>query len=236
MKIVEQLSLFLLNQPGTLAAVCDALAEAKVNIYGLSVADAADHAVVRMVVSDPRKALHIFEAHGTLAVESDVLLIENENRPGMLSRIARKLARRRAEARTTVPSGAAVAEPSRAKEVVRASDLKELLGTAPYDPSLLTLEPKVGVATGLLVRARERQAEIDARRCQRERALEHLDRLGRLAGAAQALGELEVRLDVGGPRRDRAAQPHLRVGEAAGVEVRHAERDRERGIGGRGAG
>lgn len=92
MKIVEQLSLFLLNQPGTLAAVCDALAEARVNIYGLSVADATDHAVVRMVVSDPRKALHIFEAHGTLAVESDVLLIENENRPGMLSRIARRLA------------------------------------------------------------------------------------------------------------------------------------------------
>jgi hypothetical protein len=45
-----------------------------------------------MVVSDPRKALHIFEAHGTLAVESDVLLIENENRPGMLSRIACRLA------------------------------------------------------------------------------------------------------------------------------------------------
>ena len=92
MKIVEQLALFLHNRPGTLAAVCDALAEARINIYGLSVADAADHAVVRMVVSDPRKAMHIFEAHGTLAVESDVLMIENDNRPGMLSRIAKELA------------------------------------------------------------------------------------------------------------------------------------------------
>jgi hypothetical protein len=91
-KIVEQLSLFIVNRPGTLAAVCDALAEARVNIYGLSIADATDHAVVRMVVSDPRKALHVFEAHGTLAVESDVLMIENENRPGMLSRIASTLA------------------------------------------------------------------------------------------------------------------------------------------------
>ena len=92
MKIVEQLALFLHNRPGTLAAVCDALAEARINIYGLSVADAADHAVVRMVVSDPRKALHIFEAHGALAVESEVLMIENDNRPGMLSRIATELA------------------------------------------------------------------------------------------------------------------------------------------------
>jgi len=92
MKIVEQLALFLYNKPGTLAAVCDALAEAKINIYGLSVSDTTDHAVVRMVVSDPRKALHIFEAHGTLVVETEVLMIENENRPGMLSRIAKTLA------------------------------------------------------------------------------------------------------------------------------------------------
>lgn len=92
MKIVEQLALFLHNRPGTLAAVCDALAEARINIYGLSVSDAADHAVVRLVVSDPRKAMHIFEEHGTLAVESEVLMIDNENRPGMLSRIAKELA------------------------------------------------------------------------------------------------------------------------------------------------
>jgi hypothetical protein len=91
MKIVEQLALFLHNKPGTLAAVCDALAEARINIYALSIADTVDHAVVRMVVSDTRRALHIFESHGTLALESDVLMIENENRPGMLSRIAKAL-------------------------------------------------------------------------------------------------------------------------------------------------
>ncbi len=91
MKIVEQLALFLHNRPGTLAAVCDALAEARINIYGLSIVDTADHAVVRLVVSDTRRALHIFEQHGTLAIESEVLMIENENKPGMLSRIARIL-------------------------------------------------------------------------------------------------------------------------------------------------
>jgi hypothetical protein len=91
MKIVEQLALFLHNKPGTLAAVCDALAEARINIYALSIADTVDHAVVRIVVSDTRRALHIFEAHGTLAIESDVLMIENENKPGSLSRIAAAL-------------------------------------------------------------------------------------------------------------------------------------------------
>jgi len=90
-RVVEQLALFLENSPGTLASVCDALAEAKINIYGLSVSDTVDHAVIRMVLSDPRRALMLFEERGTLVVENDVLMIENDNKPGSLSRIARKL-------------------------------------------------------------------------------------------------------------------------------------------------
>jgi ATP-dependent Lon protease len=65
-----------------------------------------------------------------------------------IGRIARKLARKRAEAGGKVPTGAAVAAP-KTKASIQASDLKELLGTPPYDPSLLTLDPKIGVATGL---------------------------------------------------------------------------------------
>ena len=37
----------------------------------------------------------------------------------------------------------------RAKTTVHAADLQDLLGIAPYDPALLTLDHKVGVATGL---------------------------------------------------------------------------------------
>jgi hypothetical protein len=92
MELVTQLALFLENKPGTLAAVCDALAEAKINIFALTISDTVDHAVVRMVVSDTHKALSIFEEHGTLVVENEVLMIEHDNRPGTLSEIAKKLA------------------------------------------------------------------------------------------------------------------------------------------------
>ena len=92
MELVTQLALFLENKPGTLAAVCDALADAKINIFALTISDTVDHAVVRMVVSDTDKALSIFEAHGTLVVENEVLMIEHDNRPGTLSEIAKKLA------------------------------------------------------------------------------------------------------------------------------------------------
>src|SRR5205814_7035210 len=78
-----------------------------------------------------------------------------------IARIARKLARRRAEknsseqtqegpsAGAASPNEAGVAAAGGRDSHVSVGDLKELLGTPPYDPAELTLESKVGVATGL---------------------------------------------------------------------------------------
>jgi len=64
-----------------------------------------------------------------------------------IGRVSRKLARRRAE--STEAAAAGSGESKRAKTVLRAGDLKELLGTPPYEPPSLTFEHKIGVATGL---------------------------------------------------------------------------------------
>jgi hypothetical protein len=92
MQITKQLAIFLDNRPGMLARVADALAEAKINIYAVTTSDTVDHSVIRMVVSDYRRALHMFEEHGTLVVEDDVLMVDGSNRPGELARLAHKLA------------------------------------------------------------------------------------------------------------------------------------------------
>ena len=92
MEITQQLAIFLDNRPGMLARVCDALSEAQINIYAISTSDTVDHSVIRLVVSNTRKALEVFEAHGTLVVEDDVLLLEGDNKSGSLARIAHKLA------------------------------------------------------------------------------------------------------------------------------------------------
>ena len=57
-----------------------------------------------------------------------------------IARVTRKIARRRAE----LPAGA-----GDVVQTVRAADLKELLGMAPFDPDDTSLEDKVGVASGL---------------------------------------------------------------------------------------
>src|SRR5881296_316846 len=92
MQIGKQLAIFLDNRPGMLARVADALAEAKINIYAIATSDTVDHSVIRLVVSDYRKALHVFEEHGTLVVEDEVLMIDGSNKPGELAAIAHKLA------------------------------------------------------------------------------------------------------------------------------------------------
>src|SRR5213593_613640 len=92
MQITKQLAIFLDNRPGMLARVADALSEAKINIYAIATSDTVDHSVIRMVVSDYRKALHLFEEHGTLVVDDDVIMIEGDNKPGSLAKLAHKLA------------------------------------------------------------------------------------------------------------------------------------------------
>ena len=76
-----------------LARLADALGAAKINIFAITMSDTVDHSVIRMVVSDHRKALLLFEERGTLVVEDDVLMFEGSNRPGELARISHVLAR-----------------------------------------------------------------------------------------------------------------------------------------------
>ena len=125
MQITQQLALFLENRPGTLARVCDALSKEKINIYAISISDTVDHSVVRMVLSDPQKALHLFEEHGTLVVEDDVLMIDGDNKPGSLAKIAHRLA----VAKVNIEYAYSATSP-RAKNgllILRVSDVKKAL-------------------------------------------------------------------------------------------------------------
>jgi hypothetical protein len=91
MKIVKQLSVFLKNRPGTLSGICKHISDAGINILGFSVSDTIDHAVVRMIVDEPVRTLHLLGDSGILVIENDVLAIALKNQTGQLSTLADNL-------------------------------------------------------------------------------------------------------------------------------------------------
>jgi hypothetical protein len=93
MQVEKQLSVLLVNRPGVLAAVCRDLSEHRINIEAVTIANLVDHAVVRMVVSDPRAAVHLLEERGVLVIVSDVLAIDLPDRPGAIEALAERLGR-----------------------------------------------------------------------------------------------------------------------------------------------
>src|SRR5260370_25407530 len=88
LETATQLAVFLANPPGALARVCEALAQAEINIQELATSRAVDHTVVRMVESDPTKARLLLCAAGLLALDADVLTIETPSEPAVLATIS----------------------------------------------------------------------------------------------------------------------------------------------------
>ena len=83
--------MFLENKPGVLAAVCRDLKRQKINIEAISVVDHIDHALVRMVTSDPKKSVHALERAGVLVITTEVLKVRVSDQPGALGGIANLL-------------------------------------------------------------------------------------------------------------------------------------------------
>jgi hypothetical protein len=92
MEIAKQITAFLENKPGRLANICSALARKKINIQALTVMDSKEHSVLRLVTDDLDLTKVALTSIGTPFQETEVLIIEIENRPGSLARICEKLA------------------------------------------------------------------------------------------------------------------------------------------------
>jgi hypothetical protein len=90
--MTTQLAVFMKNVPGTLHEILRSLKEAAINIEGIMVNDAADHAVVRLVVDAPSKAIHLLGDRGMLVVESEIICHEMTDRTGEIMVLAGELA------------------------------------------------------------------------------------------------------------------------------------------------
>ncbi len=79
---IHQLSLFLENRPGQMAAPCRLLAGAGINIRTLSLADTQRYGILRLIVSDWQSAKTLLEQAGYLTTVTEVVAVEAEDRPG----------------------------------------------------------------------------------------------------------------------------------------------------------
>ena len=88
MEIITQLLVLAANRPGTLANICGTLADANINIRGISVVDHVDHALIRIVAEDHAKAIHLLGEAGLPVLEDEVIRAEMGTGPGALDIVA----------------------------------------------------------------------------------------------------------------------------------------------------
>ena len=90
--IIRQLSVFLENKPGRLCAAIDELAKAGVNIRALSLADAAEYGILRLIVDQPDLAKEVLTASGVVVKAHRVIALAMRDEPGGAGGILRLLA------------------------------------------------------------------------------------------------------------------------------------------------
>jgi hypothetical protein len=83
--MVKQISIFLENKSGRLAAVTRVLGANNIDISALSIADTTDFGILRLIVNDPDKAANILEEHGFTVSSTEVIAISVPDKPGGLS-------------------------------------------------------------------------------------------------------------------------------------------------------
>jgi hypothetical protein len=88
---IQQLSLFVENKPGHVAAPVELLAREGVDIRALYLADTQNFGIVRMIVSDWQKAAALLESRGFVVKMTEVLAVEVPDHPGGLADVLRAL-------------------------------------------------------------------------------------------------------------------------------------------------
>ena len=91
MPTVKELNIQLENRPGTLAKLCNALANRKVNIIAFQASTEERRSQVHLVVDNLMTAKTVLAAEGLTYTEVDVAQVTLQNRPGVLARVAGKL-------------------------------------------------------------------------------------------------------------------------------------------------
>ena len=87
---ITQISVFLENRPGQLAAAIRTISDAGINLRALSLADTKDFGLLRLIVDDVPKAKAVLSEH-SIVLETPVLAVRMDDEAGALNNILKLL-------------------------------------------------------------------------------------------------------------------------------------------------
>ncbi len=84
---IKQISVFLENSPGTLQSLCETLAEANIDMRALSLAEAGDFGIARIIVNRLYDATHALKDAGFVCSVTPVVAAAIPDTPGGLGKV-----------------------------------------------------------------------------------------------------------------------------------------------------
>lgn len=88
---VKQISVFLENKPNAMAKFVEVLSNNKIDMRALSLAEAADFGIVRVIVDDVYNAMQVLKEEGYICSANKVLAVAIPDEPGGLAKVIQYL-------------------------------------------------------------------------------------------------------------------------------------------------
>ena len=85
--MLDQISIFLENKPGRLAAVMKVLKDAGTDLRAFTIADTTDFGIVRIIAADTEKALKALKENDFTATSNKILGVTIPDHPGELNKV-----------------------------------------------------------------------------------------------------------------------------------------------------
>ena len=84
---IRQLSVFVENKKGSLHEITDALAAAGINLRSMCVADTNNFGIVRIITTEPERAVEVLKAEGHAANVREITAFAVPDQPGGLAKV-----------------------------------------------------------------------------------------------------------------------------------------------------
>jgi hypothetical protein len=91
--IITQLSIFVSNEPGRLAAIASILNDFNINVKGFNLAESSEFGILRTIVDEPDKAYDNIKSKGIIVKKTDMIAVALGDSPGSFFKAADVLGR-----------------------------------------------------------------------------------------------------------------------------------------------